>query len=261
MTGPPLLEAHRLTKRFHGVTVVNNVSFAIRPGEVVGYLGPNGSGKTTTFRMLTGLLEPSDGSVLFEGRPLDSVWDEFRRRIGYVPEEPSVYRFLSGHEYLELVAALRQMPPAHSKRRLEPLAELFGVSGALEQPLSSYSKGMTQKILLIAALLHNPDLLILDEPESGLDILSGLVIRQLVLELAGRGKAILYSSHVLESVEKTCDRVIVLYRGRIVADDSVQRVCRDTASKSLEEVFAQLAQSPEPQRTAAQIADVIAGNV
>jgi ABC-2 type transport system ATP-binding protein len=260
MVGPPLLETHRLTKRFHGITVVNDVSFAIRRGEVVGYLGPNGSGKTTTLRMLTGLLEPSDGRIMFEGHPLDSAWNAFRQSIGYVPEEPSVYRFLSGREYLELISAVRRMPAAHTKRLLEPLAELFGVRDAFEQPMSSYSKGMTQKILLIAALFHNPDLLILDEPESGLDILSGLVLRQLVLELAARGKAILYSSHVLEAVQKTCGRIIVLHRGRIVADDSVQRVCRDTASESLEEVFAQLAQSADPQRTAARIADLMAGH-
>jgi ABC-2 type transport system ATP-binding protein len=186
-----MLEARQLVKRFHGHAVVDHVSFAVHRGEVVGYLGPNGSGKTTTTRMLTGLLEPTSGAIVFDGREtrLDPL--EFRRRFGYVPEEPFLYPFLSGREYLELVGRLREMPAAAIQSKIGALLELFGLSDAAHQGIASYSKGMKQKILVIAALLHDPDLLIFDEPDSGLDVTAALVMRHLVANLAARGKAIL----------------------------------------------------------------------
>src|SRR3984893_10406825 len=203
-----MLEAHHLVKRFFGITAVDDVSFSVRAGEVVGYLGPNGSGKTTTARMCTGLMETSAGSVRFEGRAITDDLIAFRRRLGYVPEEPHLYSFQSGREYLELVARLRELPPLTLERKMAALLELFGLSGAANQGIASYSKGMKQKLLLIAALLHDPDVLVFDEPDSGLDVTTTLVLRHLVRALAQRGKAVLYSSHVLELVEKLCDRVI-----------------------------------------------------
>jgi ABC-2 type transport system ATP-binding protein len=252
-----MLEARRLVKRFHGHAVVNDVSFIVHPGEVVGYLGPNGSGKTTTTRMLTGLLEPTSGGVVFDGREtrLDPV--EFRRRLGYVPEEPHLYPFLSGREYLELVGRLREMPRASMDRKVGALLGLFGLSDAAEQGIASYSKGMKQKILVIAALLHDPDVLIFDEPDSGLDVTAALVIRHLIANLAARGKAVLYTSHILDVVEKLCTRVIVLHEGRVVADDSVTELRTVLASSSLEQVFAHLVLQQDPERTARDIADVV----
>jgi ABC-2 type transport system ATP-binding protein len=252
-----MLEARHLVKRFYGHAVVNDVSFAVHPGEVVGYLGPNGSGKTTTTRMLTGLLEPTSGAILVGGREtrLDPL--EFRRRLGYVPEEPYLYPFLSGREYLELVGRLRELPPASMDRKIGALLELLGLSDAAEQGIASYSKGMKQKILVIAALLHDPDLLIFDEPDSGLDITAALVMRHLIANLAARGKAILYTSHILDVVEKLCTRVIVLHEGRVVADDSVKQLRTLLASSSLEQVFAHLVLRQDPERTARDIADVV----
>jgi ABC-2 type transport system ATP-binding protein len=252
-----MLEAQRLVKRYLGHAVVDHVSFAVRPGEVVGYLGPNGSGKTTTTRMLTGLLEPTTGAVLFDGRDtrLDPI--EFRRRLGYVPEEPQLYPFLSGREYLELVGRLRELPAASMQRKIRALVELFGLSDAAEQSIASYSKGMKQKILMIAALLHDPDVLLLDEPDSGLDVTAALVLRHLVGNLAARGKAILYTSHILDVVERLCTRVIVLHEGRVVADDSVERLRALLASGSLEQVFARLIMRRDPERIARDIADVV----
>jgi ABC-2 type transport system ATP-binding protein len=252
-----MLEARLLVKRFYGHAVVDHVSFAVHRGEVVGYLGPNGSGKTTTTRILTGLLEPTTGAVLFDGREtrLDSI--EFRRRLGYVPEEPHLYGFLSGREHLQLVGRLREMPPALMDRRIDALLALFGLSDAAEQGIASYSKGMKQKILVIGALLHDPDLLIFDEPDTGLDVTSALVLRHLVANLAARGKAILYTSHILDVVEKLCTRVIVLHEGRVVADDSVQQLRTVLASSSLEEVFAHLVLRHDPERIARDIADVV----
>jgi ABC-2 type transport system ATP-binding protein len=253
-----MLEARRLVKRFSGVTVVDDVSFLLRPGEVVGYLGPNGSGKTTTARMLTGLADTTTGAVLFNGRDINEDLIGFRRRLGYVPEEPQLYPFLSGREYLQLVGRLRELPEPLLERKIGTLLELFGLTGAIEQGISSYSKGMKQKVLIAAALLHDPDVLIFDEPDSGLDVATALVLRHLVRILAERGKAILYSSHVLEVVEKLCTRVIVLHRGRVVADDSVPQLRTVMARNSLEEVFSQLVLRVDPERTARDIADAVA---
>ncbi len=252
-----MLEARHLVKRFHGHAVVDHVSFAVHRGEVVGYLGPNGSGKTTTTRMLTGLLEPTSGAVLFDG--LETRLDplEFRRRLGYVPEEPYLYPFLSGREYLELVGRLRELAPSSMDRKIGALLELFGLSDAGEQGIASYSKGMKQKILVIAALLHDPDVLILDEPDSGLDVTAALVMRHLIGNLAARGKAILYTSHILDVVERLCTRVIVLHQGRVVADDSVKELRTLLASSSLEQVFAHLVLRNDPERIARDIADVV----
>jgi ABC-2 type transport system ATP-binding protein len=253
-----MLEAQHLVKRFFGVTVVSDISLAVQPGEIVGYLGPNGSGKTTTVRMLTGLLDPTSGHVLFEGRDITADPVAFRRHLGYVPEEPHLYPFLSGREYLELVGRLRQLPAALLERKIGSLLELFGLAAAADQNIAAYSKGMKQRILIMAALLHDPDVLIFDEPDSGLDVTTMLVLRHLVKRLAERGKAILYSSHVLEVVEKVCTRVIVLHRGRTVADGSVAQLRSLMVSGSLEEVFAQLVLRDDPERTAQDIADVMA---
>jgi ABC-2 type transport system ATP-binding protein len=252
-----MLEAHHLVKRFFGITVVDDVSFVVRPGEVVGYLGPNGSGKTTTAKMCTGLIETSAGAVRFDGRNVTDDLIAFRRQLGYVPEEPHLYSFQSGREYLQLVGRLRELSPAMLERKIEALLELFGLSTAANQAIASYSKGMKQKLLIIAALLHDPDVLIFDEPDSGLDVTTTLVLRHLVRTLAARDKAILYSSHILEIVEKLCDRVIVLHRGRVVADDSVANLQHLMTRHSLEEVFAQLVLRDDPERTARDIADVV----
>src|SRR5437870_10411420 len=252
-----MLQAQHLVKRFFGITVVDDVSFSVGRGEVVGYLGPNGSGKSTTAKMCTGLIEWSAGSVRFEGRDIAGDLVRFRRRLGYVPEEPHLYSFQSGREYLELVGRLRELPPRALERKMDALLELLGLSDAGNQGIASYSKGMKQKLLIIAALLHDPDVLIFDEPDSGLDVTTTVVLRHLVRALAERGKAVLYSSHVLELVEKLCDRVIVLHRGRVVADDSVANLRTLMTSDSLEEVFAQLVLRHDPEQTARDIAAVV----
>jgi ABC-2 type transport system ATP-binding protein len=252
-----MLEARHLVKRFHGAAAVADVSFEVRAGEIVGYLGPNGSGKSTTARMLTGLVEASSGAVFFKGHDIARDPIAFRRRLGYVSEEPHLYTFQSAIEYLELVGRLREMRAPVLERKTRALLDLFGLSQAADQDIGTFSKGMKQKVMIIAALLHDPDVLILDEPDSGLDITATLVLRHLVSALAKRGKAVLYSSHVLELVEKACDRVIVIHRGRIVADGTVGALRALMNSSSLEEVFSQLALQVDPARTARDIADVV----
>jgi ABC-2 type transport system ATP-binding protein len=253
-----MLEARHLVKRYAGSRVVDDVSFIVRPGEVLGYLGPNGSGKSTTVQMLTGLVEPSEGHVWFEGRRITTDLVAYRRRLGCVPEEAHLYPFLSGREHLELIGRLREMPARRLEQRITALLELFGLSDAALQPISGYSKGMRQKVLIAGALLHDPDVVIFDEPETGLDVTAALMLRHLIRILAARGKAVVYSSHVLEAVEKVCERVIVLHRGKVVADDSVTALRALRSHTSLEQVFAELVSHVDPERTAQSIADAVA---
>jgi ABC-2 type transport system ATP-binding protein len=174
-----VLEIKGLTKRYNRVPVVDDVSFRIDPGEVCGYLGPNGSGKTTTVKMLTGLLDPSDGDIFFNGQDIRSSLIGYRKRLGYVPDEPHLYPFLSGKEYVELVGRLRSIPEPLLASKSENLLTLFGLGAYRYSPISSYSKRMKQKILICAALLHNPEVLIFDEPLSGLDVTTVLVCGRL----------------------------------------------------------------------------------
>ena len=254
----PELRACRLSKHFSGIRVVKDVDFAIQPGEVVGYLGPNGSGKTTTARMLAGLLDPSSGWVEYGGRHIRDDMTTFRREMGYVPEEPHLYPFLSGREYLQLIGRLREMPESLLDAKIDGFLSLFGLSMAADQSISSYSKGMRQKIVISSALLHDPSILLFDEPETGLDVTTKLVLRHMVRTLAERGKAIMYSSHVLEVVERVCSRVIVLHQGAVVADDSIDRLRTLLSRTSLEGVFSQLVIKEDPEQIARDLADVAA---
>ncbi|MDP2321007.1 MAG: ABC transporter ATP-binding protein [Acidobacteriota bacterium] len=252
------LHAHRLSKNFSGVRVVKDVDFTLRPGEIIGYLGPNGSGKTTTARMLAGLLEPSSGFVAYGGRRISDDLVAFRRELGYIPEEPYLYPFLSGTEYLKLVGRLREMPEDLLTKKIERVLDLFGLRLAADQSIASYSKGMRQKIVISAALLHDPSVVLFDEPETGLDVTTTLMLRHLVRTLAARGKAILYSSHILEVVEKVCDKVIVLHQGEVVADDSIERLRTLMSRSSLEGVFSQLVIREDPEGLARELADLSA---
>jgi ABC-2 type transport system ATP-binding protein len=255
-----MLEARGLTKYYHGAAAVKDVSFEIRPGEILGYLGPNGAGKSTTVAILTGLLLPSAGAVFYHGEDVSHDLVGYRRHVGYVPEEPHLYPFLSGREYLEFVGRLRELPEARMRRTIDGLLELLGLVAARDQAISAYSKGMRQKVLIAAALMHDPDVLIFDEPLSGLDVTAALVFRRLVSELGRAGKIVLYSSHVLEVVEKICTRVLVLYRGRVVAHDTVGRLRDLMALDSLEQVFTELVILDDPDQTARDMVSLISGS-
>ena len=236
-----MLELRHVTKRYPGISAVQDVSFIARAGEVTGYLGPNGSGKSTTLKMITGLIEPSDGQILFRGEPIERDRIAYRQRLGYVPEEPQLYPHLTGAEYLEMVGQLRGIPDGPLAEKINGFLRLLSLYGDRYVPISSYSKGMRQKVLLAAALLHNPDLILLDEPFSGLDVNSALVLRGLIGQLAARGKVVLFSSHELETVERVCSRVVILHKGRVVANDSIEQLRALMSLPTLEEIFAQLA--------------------
>jgi ABC-2 type transport system ATP-binding protein len=252
-----MLELRNVRKRFPGVVAVDRVSFTARPGEVTGYLGPNGSGKSTTMKMITGLIEPSNGELLFNGALIRNDLLAHKRRMGYVPEEPHLYGHLSGLEYLGMVGQLRELPAKPTAERIDGLLRLFSLYSDRHTPISSYSKGMKQKVLLSAALLHNPDLLLLDEPFSGLDVGTALITRSLIQELAARGKVVLFSSHELEVVERVCTHIVILHRGKVVADDSIERLRTLMALPTLEEIFSQLAVEQDTAAISRDIADLI----
>jgi len=220
-------------------------------------IGGTGTGKSTTVKMLTGLIEPSEGEIFFRGENVlkNRLW--FSRHFGYVPEEPYLYAHLTGREYLQLAGRLRGMEKSVLERKIEAMLGLFGLAEFRDTQMSSYSKGMRQKVLLSAALLHDPEVLILDEPFSGLDVTAALVFRSLLQALANEGKMILYSSHVLEVVEKVCSEVVILHRGRVLAYDSVARLRDLRASTSLEDVFSQLVMQEDAGAVASQMIAVM----
>lgn len=236
---------------------MDHVSFSARAGEITGYLGPNGSGKSTTMKMITGLMDTTSGTILFLGESIGRDLVAYKRRFGYVPEEPHLYSHLSGLEYLIMVAQLRNLPPRPALDCIDGLLRLFSLHSNRHTAIAAYSKGMRQKLLLSAALLHNPDLLILDEPFSGLDVETSLVLRSLIQELASRGKAVLFSSHELETVERVCSHVVILNRGKIVADDSIERLRTLMALPTLESIFSQLVVEQDTAKISRQIADLI----
>lgn len=254
-----MLEMKNVTRKYNKVPVVNNVSMQLRRGEILGYLGPNGAGKSTTVKMLAGLVEPTWGSILLDGKSVLENSIGYKENLGYVPEQCDLYSHMSGLEYLELVGKLRRIEQRELDYKISGLMEQLGLEVDQFLPIANYSKGMGQKILIAAAILHNPDVLLLDEPFSGLDISSTLVIKDLLKMMAQEGKIILYSSHVLEVVEKICDRVIIINKGEICADDSVGNLSNLMKLPSLEAIFREVILEQNTSRTAEKIFSCVRG--
>jgi ABC-2 type transport system ATP-binding protein len=251
------LEANKLMKCYSSVPAVSDVSFSLNSGEVLGCLGPNGSGKSSTVRMLIGLSEPTRGEVLFCGKSIQFNLVGYRKLLGYVPEEANLYPFLSGSEYLELVGTLRGMDAPTLAKRINAMLELFSLLPHRHSAIGSYSKGMRQRILLIAALLHDPELLVLDEPLSGLDVTSALIVKNLIKLLGERGKAVFYCSHVLEVVEKVCSHVMILRKGRVLASGSASDLQQAAGQSNLEHAFVHLVEDRDADQTARDIVAVM----
>ena len=253
-----MLQLRNVSKHYSGVLAVNNVSFSAGAGEITGYLGPNGSGKSSTMKMIAGLIDMTSGEILFNGRSIADDVMSWKRQMGYVPEEPYLYGHLTGLEFLLMVGQLRELPSAPTADTVDGLLHLLALHEDRHVAISAYSKGMRQKVLLAAALLHNPDFLLLDEPFSGLDVGSALLLRSLIQELAARGKVVLLSSHELDTVQRVSSRVVILHRGKIVADDSIERLRTLMALPTLEEIFSQLAVDQDTAAMSREIADLIA---
>jgi ABC-2 type transport system ATP-binding protein len=235
-----MLDVRRLTKRYSALTAIQDLSFEVHQGEVLGLLGPNGSGKSTTVKILSGLLRPTNGSVRLDGADILADLPAYKAMLGYVPEEPHLYSYLTAPEYLRLVGGLRRLPQATLEGRIDQFLRLLDIYDERYQTLSSYSKGMKQKVLIAAAMLHNPPIVVLDEPFSGLDVSAARVLKAFVRGLAAEGKTIVFSSHVLEVVEQVCSRVVILKDGRVVGHDSVDHLRATLELPSLDAVFAAL---------------------
>jgi ABC-2 type transport system ATP-binding protein len=258
MHPPPVLEARNLNKRYGAITAVHDISFSIQAGEVLGVLGPNGAGKSTIVKMITGLVDPARGAILFHGeRIAGSQLSAFKHRMGYVPEQPDLYGFLTGWEYLDLVATLRGLDRRRLREKASAMLEGFTLYPHRDAPIASYSKGMRQRIVLIAAMMHDPEMLVLDEPFSGLDVTSGLVVRRLIEMLAGQGKAIFFSSPVLEQVEKLCSHLVLLKKGSAVASGTLEEVRDGFEGLGLEAGFMQITEQSDAERMAQHILSAV----
>jgi ABC-2 type transport system ATP-binding protein len=252
-----MLELQHLYRSFRTIPAIQDISFTVASGEVVGFLGPNGAGKSTTVKIITGMLRPDEGRVLFEGNDIRDDMVAFRAAIGYVPEEAHLYSYLSGLEYLQLVGRLRGIGEALLESKAARLLKLLNLESWQYSPISTYSKGMRQRVLIAAALLHDPKLLIFDEPLSGLDVVSSRLFKDLLELLAAEGKAILYISHVLEVVEQVCNRVIVIAKGKILADARPSELTTLMSLPNLESVFAQLVQQQDTRTIAQEMVEVM----
>src|SRR5262245_8968590 len=236
-----MIQLRELTKRYGDQEAVRGISLEIPDGQLVGLLGPNGAGKTTTIRMLTGMLAPTSGTAQIEGADVVSDPLTVKRVVGYVPESGAVFEALTAQEYLRFVASLYGIAQADADVRIGRFAQFFELDEpTLRKPLSSYSKGMRQKVVITSALLHNPRVVLFDEPLNGLDANAALAFKTLITTLAREGKTIVYCSHILCVVERVGERVVIIHQGRIVADGSAEALKAQTGEGSLERVFNRL---------------------
>jgi ABC-2 type transport system ATP-binding protein len=252
----PLIEARNLVKQYGNKTAVDNVSFDVFGGEVFGFLGPNGAGKTTTIKMIVGLLQPSSGSVRVAGYDVQAQPLQAKASCGYVPDTPNLYAKLTGRELLRFVGDLYDLDRGQMTRRIDELLKMFDLSAAADDTLDSYSHGMQQKASLSAALIHDPRVLVLDEPTVGLDPKSARLIKDILRQIADRGSAVMVSTHILEIAERMCDRIGIIDKGRLVAVGTMEqlRALGETSiGMSLEDIFLKLTGGADE----AEIAEVL----
>jgi ABC-2 type transport system ATP-binding protein len=249
----PVLTLEKVVFAYGGTEVLHEISFSLNKGEVVGLLGPNGAGKSTTIKIIAGILSPASGVVSVAGLGLPERAVEVKQRIGYVPETAGLFESLTGQEFLELIGRLHEIDEDTLQIRIREMLETFGLLSDRSSRLDTYSKGMRQKVLLSSGLLHNPDLILLDEPLSGLDVNAAILVKDLIAALAAAGKTILYSSHVLDVVERVCDRVMIIHHGNLIANASPEALKASTGQSTLEDVFRHLTQSASVDPSVARI--------
>jgi ABC-2 type transport system ATP-binding protein len=235
-----MIRTEHLSHSYDGKVALVDLDLRVDPGEILGFLGPNGAGKSTTVKILTGLVRADHGRAVVAGFDIATHPLEVKRRVGYVPEAPALYDSLTAAEYLELVGCLYHLDPAIARTRQHELLTLFGLDTDQHQRIKEFSKGMRQKVVIASALLHKPDVLILDEPFDGLDANTTLVMKELLRQLAAQGKTILFSSHILEVVERICTRIVIINKGRLVTTGTPAEICATTGTPSLDQAFQRL---------------------
>ncbi|WP_173104582.1 ABC transporter ATP-binding protein [Bacillus sp. KH172YL63] len=253
----PILSIKDLKKSYGSKDVLKGVDLDVFEGQIIGYIGPNGAGKSTTVKIILGLEEGYSGRVTLFGKDISSGSAAYKKRIGYVPEMADLYDNLTAEEYLTFMGELYGLEQEKAGEKAGKLMELFGLSQVYDSRIASFSKGMKQKVLIISSLLHNPDVLFLDEPINGLDANSVMIFKELLAQLAAQGKTIFYSSHIMDVVEKISNRIILLHNGQIMADGSFEELKNQNMEGSLEEIFNQLTGFDEHKETAADIVSVV----
>jgi ABC-2 type transport system ATP-binding protein len=229
---PQMIQVKNLTKYYHALCAVDQINFDIKRGEILGLLGPNGAGKTTTLRMLTGYLQPSSGNIFVKGLSIDTHILEIKKMLGYLPESAPLYHDMLVFDYLNYVAAIRQINGDQQIARIRHLADLCGINEVMHQPIGELSKGYKQRVGLAHAMMNDPEVLVLDEPTSGLDPNQIVEIRKIIKEI-GKEKTIILSTHILSEAEATCDRIVIISQGKIVADDSTESLKRSAGGKNI----------------------------
>ncbi|MCX6137894.1 MAG: ABC transporter ATP-binding protein [Ignavibacteriales bacterium] len=235
-----MIETSQLSKKFDTKVAVHDLSLTVREGEIFGFLGPNGAGKSTTVKMLTGMIFPTAGTAHICGYDIAQQPVEVKKRIGYVPESGALFESLTGWEYLRLIADLHHLDSTVAEKRIEEFLTLFGLWEERGSRLQQYSKGMKQKILIAAALIHNPPVLFLDEPMNGLDANAALVFKELLKKFSTQGKTIFFTSHILDVVEKLCTRIVIINNGLVIAEGTGASIAASTGRSTLEEAFSAL---------------------
>ncbi len=236
----PIISIRNLKKNYGDKQVLKGISFDVYPGQILGYIGPNGAGKSTTVKILCGLIADYEGEVTIKGVDLKQNPLEVKRLIGYVPELAELYDVLTPAEFLQFAGNLYGLDTTVCDERISKMMSAFGLADNINQRMDSFSKGMRQKVLLASGLLHNPDIIILDEPLSGLDANSVIIVKELISKLAKDGKTIFYCSHMMDVVEKVSDRIILIDQGTVIADGSFDELKQQQGNKSLEQIFAGL---------------------
>ena len=259
MEAEPIIEIRDLSKHYGSEEVLKGINLDIHKGQIIGYIGPNGAGKSTTVKILLGIVESFSGSIKVFGKEIDGSNSAYKLKVGYVPESGEVYDALTAYEYLSFVGGLYNMEDGDIDAKGEKLMDLFDIKKAYHSRISTYSKGMRQKLLIIASLIHNPDILFLDEPLNGLDANSVMVFKEILADLARNGKTIFYSSHIMEVVEKISSRIILINQGRIVADGTFEELKQMSKEGSLEGIFNQLTGFNKHSEIATEFVNTIQG--
>lgn len=237
MDNNTVLELVDLRKSFGSKEVLKGINLKVNKGSIIGYIGPNGAGKSTTVKLIMGLITGYSGEIKIFGEEVSRGDESYKKKIGYVPEVPEIYDSLTGKEYLTFVGQLYGIDYDKADEKAKKLMDILGIIDSYGKRISSYSKGMKQKLILISSLMHNPEILFLDEPLSGLDANSVMIIKEILAHLAEEGKTIFYSSHIMEVVEKISDRIILINNGEIVADGNFEELKNNYKENSLENIF------------------------
>ncbi len=253
----PIITVRQLSKQYGEKVVLNNVNLDIYPGQIIGYIGPNGAGKSTTVKIITGIIHDYRGEVMMLGKNLRDSVLEVKGKIGYIPELAELYDLLTPREYLTFVGKLHHLPDNVIEERSQNMLASFGLQGNIDQRMDSFSKGMRQKVLITSGLLHNPSIVIMDEPLSGLDANAVILVKELLQAMKQEGKTILYCSHMMDVVEKVSDRIVLIDKGSIIADGTIDQLKRDN-SDTLEQIFSRLTSNGDQVRMADDLAAAMA---